>query len=164
MPELLRTIVKVLPPSVKIYVIGKVENLPEHENVKVTGFLDAQKIKKLFDSLDILVSASGQSAAEAVSCSLPVIILATENNQKYNYDGWGRKNVAVQGGTFIGNSAGSMKQLESVLYSLLDYKKRKELSVASFDLKLFLSTVNLCNELLNKYGEEHATNNSISVS
>ena len=84
-----------VPESATIHVIG-VQHLPVTDSrVRPTGFVEASELKQLFDRLDLIVTAAGQTVAEAVSCALPATILKTADNQDINVRGW-RETGAVR--------------------------------------------------------------------
>jgi len=77
-----------VPAEATVYAIGVEPDAIRHAGVKATARLTAQQMKELFDRLDLLVTAAGQSVAEAVSCELPTVMIQTAENQKYNFQGW----------------------------------------------------------------------------
>jgi len=82
-----------------VYAIGVEPDAIRHAGVKATGRLTAQQMKELFDGLDLLVTAAGQTVAEAVSCELPTVMIQTAENQTYNVEGLLQSQAAVAGGT-----------------------------------------------------------------
>jgi len=78
-----------------VYAIGVEPDAIRQAGVKATRRLTAQQMKELFDRLDLLVTAAGQTVAEAVSCELPTVMIQTAENQTYNVDGWLQQRSAV---------------------------------------------------------------------
>lgn len=144
LPDIVETVRDFLPVDVKIHVIGKEIMFPAVPNVCLTGFLDAREIKNLFDSLDVLISAAGQSVAEAVSCVLPMIIFCTEKNQVINYTGWVQKKVGIDGNKILNKNGINRCVMENNLSLLTDYSTRLNMAFAAAAMELHDSTQNLC--------------------
>lgn len=115
-----------LPADVEIKVIGSYNE--DDNRVKSTGFLDAAQIKEEFDNADLLITAAGQTVAEAVSCALPAIMVQTADNQEMNVRGWEEKGTAIYSGKIyepkikysIVNAIRNLKEKKIKLYNKLN--------------------------------------------
>ena len=76
--------------NIQIIIVGDVPIDNTISNVSYVGFLRADEVKDLFEELDLLISAAGQSIAEAVSCHVPFLMMKTAGNQETNIYGWKR--------------------------------------------------------------------------
>jgi UDP-2,4-diacetamido-2,4,6-trideoxy-beta-L-altropyranose hydrolase len=88
-----------VPAETEVVPIGVDTSTPTVENVRPTGRLTAAEIKNLFDKFDFIVTAAGQTVAEAVSRLLPTILIETADNQRYNTAGWKSLEIAVLAGS-----------------------------------------------------------------
>ncbi len=113
------------PKNARVYAIGVDSYTVSHTDIHGTGRLTARGMKNLFDQLDLLVTAAGQTVAEAVSCRLPTVMIQTANNQRYNVLGWTKEHTA----TFAGTDAEikSSSRLSDTVISLRSFSRRKKL-------------------------------------
>ncbi len=116
---------KVLDAEADIRVIGTQKTFVD-ARVTSLGFLSAAQLKQEFDAADMLITAAGQTVAEAVSCSLPCIMLQTIGNQAKNVQGWRKHGVAQ----YAGKTSDDIwrKQLERGI-SVLNSKKQRSKQV-----------------------------------
>ena len=129
-----------------MYSIGSAKLPEEMENLECTGFLDAQGVKSLFDSLDLLISAAGQTIAEAVSCALPIIMINTVDNQCINYKGWNEKYyVALKGGD--SSNRYWLENLKDCIGLAKQKEIRQKLQNNARQLNMFLSTKRLVDKI-----------------
>jgi UDP-2,4-diacetamido-2,4,6-trideoxy-beta-L-altropyranose hydrolase len=97
MKTILSELRSILPPGIHLYAIGVDPKAISIPYVHATGRLSASDVKKLFDSLDLVVTAGGQSVAEAISCELMPVLVSTAENQVFNLRGWHNIGVPVCG-------------------------------------------------------------------
>jgi UDP-4-amino-4,6-dideoxy-N-acetyl-beta-L-altrosamine N-acetyltransferase len=133
MDQLLPLVGDAVPAEATVYAIGVETDAIRHAGVTATGRLTAQQMKDLFDRLDLLVTAAGQTVAEAVSCKLPTVMIQTAENQKYNVDGWRESCCTIY----------SDSQLSTALNSAMDSSTRSALAASAASLGLQESTMNL---------------------
>lgn len=142
--NVIEIISKTVCEQIEIIVIG-MHNFNKR-GIEYTGFLSAQEMKQLFYELDLLITAAGQTVAEAVSCGLPSIILQTAKNQEYNVKGW------IETGAIV--SAGSIedldwaKKLKRKLHSCMQYSVRKRISDLAMNIDLHSSTQRAGNKII----------------
>jgi spore coat polysaccharide biosynthesis predicted glycosyltransferase SpsG len=98
MQHVLDLVIETLPRSVHIYAIGSDAPSGYGPRVTCTGRLTAAEVKKLFDKIDLLVTAAGQTVAEAVSCQLPTVMIQTADNQALNLQGWQELGIGFSSG------------------------------------------------------------------
>lgn len=127
-----------VPAEVQVVPIGVDSSTLMVENVRPTDRLTAAEIKNLFDTFDLIVTAAGQTVAEAVSRLLPTVMIQTADNQRYNTAGWQTREIAVLAG------AADDVELESEIIrcttDLLPYRSRREMVRKAKDLALWTST------------------------
>ena len=122
MERILQVVRETVSADTEIYAIGVEPQAMSRPGIQATGRLTAQEIKDLFDQLDLLVTAAGQTVAEAVSCCLPTVVIQTAENQEYNVQGWINKSCAVLGGWH--RSSEFSDNLSSALQKGLKYSSR----------------------------------------
>jgi len=134
----------VLPVETHIIVVGG--EVEADDRIKHISFLSASGVRDLFKEADFLVSAAGQTVAEAVSTELPLVIIQTAENQDLNYRGWAEKGVCIKGGILKDDTFS--KDFVAVMEKALDYKLRKKMFSNSKMLNLSDSTLWLAKQLL----------------
>jgi len=135
--------------DITIYAIGIKNFTREIENIYNVGFLTAKELKNLFTNLDFVLTAAGQTVAEAVSAFLPAIILETVENQSWNYRSWYLKYSAVlQGGKISGQIPAG--ELLSAVQKMMLYQTRKVIVKTCEKLDMCQSTNNIVECLLNR--------------
>ncbi len=140
--EVLSIVRRTVPSDTTVYAIGAEPVVGLPSDIKATGRLTAQEMKNLFDALDILVAAAGQTVAEAVSCKLPTLMIQTAENQEYNVRGW------LSLGCAIGNHDGDdNSHLAEQLRRAALYQTRQHLKKACETIKIG-SPERLCTALL----------------
>ncbi|MDA3951681.1 MAG: UDP-4-amino-4,6-dideoxy-N-acetyl-beta-L-altrosamine N-acetyltransferase [Spirochaeta sp.] len=97
--EVVSSVREIVPERISLVVIGHTD--PEHtiQGVKYTGRLSAAGIRDTLRKIDVLISAAGQTVAEAVACGTPTVTVQTAENQRYNVEGWARTGCTVHAGT-----------------------------------------------------------------
>jgi len=130
-----------------VYAIGVEPDAIRHAGVKATGRLTAQQMKELFDGLDLLVTAAGQTVAEAVSCELPTVMIQTAENQRYNVDGWCAESCSVSAGWH--RSHRLLKELHRSILHETDYHQRQRRREAMRAFDLHVSTRRVAGHILN---------------
>jgi UDP-2,4-diacetamido-2,4,6-trideoxy-beta-L-altropyranose hydrolase len=146
--RIVRLVRENLPGEVKIYSIGSAKLPEEMENIECTGFLDAQGVKSLFDSLDLLISAAGQTIAEAVSCALPTIMVQTADNQVLNIKGWQKEKGALYAGELCKSYGKTERKIVKLLKEIIKYKMRRQISVNDTKININASTNKLSNRIV----------------
>lgn len=144
--ELVQQLDMILPERIKIKVVGK-----GHFNrgrVIGLGFLDAVKMRNLFLYSNLLVSAAGQTIAEAVSVGIPTVMIKTAENQKYNYVGWQKNGVCVAAGDI--NQIGFLKAFTEIVNNSLTRAERKKMNKRALQLEIHNSTMRLAGRLLGR--------------
>ncbi len=141
----------VVPGDLKINVIGKSYIHTIAENFENIGYLDAQGIKRAFKSFDLLISAAGQTIAEAVSVCLPTIIFKTAENQKINYQGWVQSGAVIPGADISEESLIDWNKIKKTMAMSLEYEIRKRVSTISYTMNLSHSTDGVCNKILSLF-------------
>ena len=128
-----------LSASVEIVAIGT--TVDRRAEIDYRGMLTAKQLKELFGSLDLLVSAAGQSVAEAVSCELPTIMIQTAANQRMNVAGWGESGA----GAFAGcvDTPGWISGLAEAVEDLIPAFARESMVCAARKLGVHTSTERL---------------------
>jgi spore coat polysaccharide biosynthesis predicted glycosyltransferase SpsG len=142
-PAIIKTVRNMLPYDVVIYVIGNNEGMSVLDNVNFTGLLDSASVKVLFDKLDLLFTAAGQTSAEAVSCALPVIVFTTAQNQITNFNGLLKRNLGIDGSVLLQRRLIDKKKLAKIMLAISDYSIRKEISEREAGLDMEMSTKRL---------------------
>jgi len=146
MNSVLSVVRRAVPQAATVYAVG-VNSIPGAiDGVYPTGRLTAQEVKSMFDSLDLLITAAGQTVAEAVSCALPTIMIQTADNQEWNMRGWVARNSAK----FVGSPGeyGFVERLVTQLGKLLHPTERLELAASAAECRLSHSTISLANRIL----------------
>ncbi len=133
-----------LPGDIDIISVGNASI--KSNRTETIGFLTAEQIKDLFLKSDLLVTAAGQTVAEAISTGLPTIVVKTVANQKTNYEGWKKLKACSPGGCI--KDFYFKKQLLKALRKTLAYSVRKRINKISSDLEIEKSTVRLASRLL----------------
>lgn len=134
----------VLPTKTRIVIIsGKIQ---DDDRIEHISFLSASGVKNIFLEADLLISAAGQTVAEAVSTELPLVIIQTTENQELNYRGWAEKGVCITGG--ILEDEDFLKIFLLALQKAIDYNYRKKMFNNSQMLNLKDSTLRLAKLLL----------------
>lgn len=100
MDSVLSVVRQTVHAETTVYAIGVEPNSIRTTAIEATGYLSADELKNLFDRLDLLVSAAGQTVAEAVACRLPTVMIQTAENQRYNLEGWTTVGAAVSAGSY----------------------------------------------------------------
>ncbi|WP_319416103.1 hypothetical protein [Marispirochaeta aestuarii] len=150
-PAIIKTVRNMLPYDVVIYVIGNDKIASDLNKVIVTGFLNARDLKTLFIAMDFLITAAGQSAAEAVSTFLPTITFLTVDNQKYNYIGWNDM-FSLEYSHISYELSIIQEQIKDKIKKISDYEDRLRLFEKCKELNIFISTKNL-STYIGKYYE-----------
>jgi len=94
-----QTILRTVPAETVVYPIGSAGGGYTDSRVHPTGVLNAEGIHALFCKLDVLVTAAGQTVAEAAACCLPAIIFQTADNQAISMTGWPQTGGAISVGS-----------------------------------------------------------------
>lgn len=143
--EVVTTVRTALDPSLRVYAIGAPEAPITDPSVSATGRLSADQIATLYRSLRFLVTAAGQSVAEAVSVGLPSIMIQTADNQALNVRGWQDRGCAL----FAGEPSDTTfhDSLRARISDILDPNIRSSLVSAMARLDLASSTTRLVRAL-----------------
>ncbi len=136
----------VIPEEVRIVSIGEGKiNSGRATNV---GFLSASQIKKLFNDADLLVSAAGQTVAEAVATELPMVMIQTSDNQRFNYRGWLESGACLPGGDV--RDAGFSQSLSCAFQDAVVFSNREKMHENCHRLHVAESTRRLGQVLLKR--------------
>ena len=146
--RIVRLVRENIPREVRVYSISSAELPEEMENLECTGFLDAQGVKSLFDSLDLLISAAGQTIAEAVSCALPAIMLQTADNQVLNIKGWQKEKAALYAGDLCKSNEKTERKMLKLLKEIKRYEVRRKITVNDKKININTSTNKLADRIL----------------
>lgn len=93
-PKILEILTKIKPEWGKEVVIGSsFQNIKEIEsimdkNTKLHLRMSASEMRDLMLSIDLAVTAGGQTTYELAKCAVPMIIIETAENQKLNVQTW----------------------------------------------------------------------------
>ncbi|EMJ56425.1 pseudaminic acid biosynthesis-associated protein PseG [Leptospira interrogans serovar Valbuzzi str. Duyster] len=93
-PKILEILTKIKPEWGKEVVIGSsFQNIKEIEsimdkNTKLHLRMSASEMRDLMLSVDLAVTAGGQTTYELAKCAVPMIIIETAENQKLNVQTW----------------------------------------------------------------------------
>ncbi len=129
-PELLTFLKKEFPNFKKKVVIGKsFKNISEIEkikdiNIKLIYFPTAKKMRDIMLSVDIAISAGGQTLYELSCTGTPTVAIITAENQIYNVNGLTELGIVENAGWY--NSSNFWKKLKIILTSLIDNKTKRE--------------------------------------
>jgi len=133
--------------SAQVVVIGRRPlGLEDGDRMTTMGFMTARGIRETFRHLDLLISAGGQSVAEAVSQLLPVLIVRTVDNQRLNVRGWTTRGCSL----FIGDvrEPGWQRSLRSRLLDVSSQSIRRGLCSACRRFEIHRSTRRLALSLI----------------
>lgn len=100
-------------------------------------------MRELFERSDLVVTAAGQTVAEAASSALPAVIFQTAENQAINIDGWTSRGAAMAvtlEGLLSGDDRG-------VIERALEYDSRRNMVEADLSLEVWNSTRRLATTL-----------------
>jgi len=129
-----------------VYAIGVNAEAVRQPGVRGTGRLTAGEMKQLFDRLDVLVTAAGQTVAEAISCRLPTVIVQTAENQEYNVAGWRDAGCVLDGGRPLENDA--VQELTAAVGAILDHDIRRSIEHRASELEVHWSTCSVATRVL----------------
>lgn len=144
--RVVRVLEDVIPADVKIHVIGAIDESNLSGRTSTSGFLSAIGVKSVFDSIDLLISAAGQTVAEAVACLVPTISLQTADNQRMNVEGWTGQRAVLHAGEV--SDAGWEDRLQRQAHTAIATAPRRELVDKMRQLDLSLSTRKLARILV----------------
>lgn len=130
-----------VPVKAKVFAVGADPSSVSVAGVQGTGRLTASGIKALFDELDLLVTAAGQTVAEAVSCLLPTVMIQAADNQKYNVAGWLEQRCAVSAGSIDTEKLES--EIGRCIAELRPIETRREMTQECEALSVWKSPVRL---------------------
>nr|WP_269746758.1 glycosyltransferase [Leptospira kirschneri] len=137
-PKILEVLIKIKPEWKKEIVVGSsFQNIKEiksitDRNTKLHLRMSASEMRDLMLSVDLAVTAGGQTTYELAKCAVPMIIIKTADNQLGNLNGLRNKNII---NNYLDSEADEFKN-----------KLRKEiLSLTSFQLRQQMSQVLLLN-------------------
>lgn len=147
MGDVLPVVQATVPQSATIYAIGvEKTSMRNATGVQATGRLAAVEIKSLFDHLDLLVTAAGQTVAEAVACRLPTVMIQTAGNQHYNVHGWENAGCARSAGAY--DEPGFAERLSEAIHSELAVEVRRSQSEAAGAVSIHCGARRLTHRLL----------------
>jgi UDP-2,4-diacetamido-2,4,6-trideoxy-beta-L-altropyranose hydrolase len=144
--ELARLLRSELHEDVSIFIVGTEDSSTSGNGIEYTGFLTSRDLRELFLGLDILITAGGQTMAEAVACELPTIAIKTAENQKFNIYGWQRAGVCI----FIGDISMQtfQSELRNAIHKLMSINERRKMSDKCKLVALHMGASQLTNELI----------------
>ncbi|MDI7198411.1 PseG/SpsG family protein [Leptospira santarosai] len=93
-PKILEILVKIKPEWKKEIIIGpSFQNIKEIEsksdkNTKLYSGINPRAMRDLMFSVDLAITAGGQTIYELAKCAVPMIIIETAENQKLNIQTW----------------------------------------------------------------------------
>lgn len=96
------------------------------DKIKIFENLDAEGMKNLMLSVDIAISAGGQTTYELARVGVPSILIAVSDNQISNCKGWQEANFAKYAGWWS-----DTKIMDNLIYYLRELKNleiRKKMS------------------------------------
>jgi spore coat polysaccharide biosynthesis predicted glycosyltransferase SpsG len=109
-------------------------------------------LRATFTDLDVLVTAAGQTAAEAVATALPSVIIQTAENQHFNMRGWSQTAAVLSAGAI--DDANWAHRLCSQLKVALPEQKRKRMVTEARKIDLGSSTERLARTLKEQAARE----------
>lgn len=132
-PFLIKTISKTLPEAKLHIIVGKgfINGMDIEseitENTVIYYNPDAETICKLMNTVDVAVSAAGQTLYELASCGVPTISIQVIENQKYNVEGWKETGFVTHAGNF--DDPELFMNIERALHKLADVEERRRTSL-----------------------------------
>ncbi len=142
-----------VPHRVRILAIGAGESAVSRRDAETTGRLTPDGISRLFDEIDLLVTAAGQTVAEAVSRGLPCVMVQTAENQQFNVRGWTERGCAAFAGAIDEES--DLNRITSVVADTLDRAIRERLSVRAQDVELWKAADWVADEVIHGEAIDH---------
>ena len=123
--------------------------------VSYTGRLNAEGVRDFFDGIDLLISAGGQTLAEAASRGVPTIGFSIVSNQSANLAGWARLGTLRPLGSVAEfRSINEFESaLEAVICDLTDPVTRSRQREAGRSARIHASTNNLVDFILSHDSE-----------
>jgi spore coat polysaccharide biosynthesis predicted glycosyltransferase SpsG len=124
-----------------------------HEGVKIFEGLSAEGMRDIMLSVDVAISAGGQTTYELARTGTPTILVAVAENQLLNCKGWEKQGSALYAGWW--EEKVLMENLLSALNRLADWNLRKEMSRRGRRLVDGRGALRVARELLRTYDYKH---------
>ncbi len=128
-PGILQKLVSDYPDAVIMVIVGRgFTNIPAilaqaRGNVQLIYYPDAEQIKDVMASVDLAVSAGGQTLYELARLRVPTIAVAVADNQMYDIDGWLRAGFIEYAGAWGDRELPD--EVAAAVFRLLDPKERE---------------------------------------